>query len=419
MPQKSEQKKIVTYLAVAILLVGVAIALWLFRPTATTTNHEVAQLPTPTLIPTVGYEPNVGTPVLPTAAVATSAVKLDAAVTAIPTPIPTPTPTLNTASQLPNLSNHFGIILTGLDNVPDVQKSLNQVFSLTNAKWWYQYGVQLYPNEPNTNQVFMVRIDKNGEAGSDYQQWLSFLSAKNTTLHNSYWLIGNEPNVPGQDDAPPDVYARSLHDLTAKIKAADPQAYLIGPNVLNWNYVCDGCPGYTMGQTWTQQLMKVYSSLYKAPLPFDAYSLHTYSLDWNKLPLANSNRDIAQIQALRSFLDANADTKAKPIWLTEFGVIWGYDGLSWKKDANGNWRVLPAGQLRTDLITNYLTNDLNWFEANAIAMHLDRWFLYTSYGLPEAYTDTFSGISLLDGNSPQARLTNYGQLYVKAMRGGS
>lgn len=416
MPQKPEQKKLLSYLVVAILVVAVAIALWVFRPTNSTISQSNL-LPTPTLIPTVGYEPFVGTPVLPTIAVATTGVNATAAPT--PTPAPTPTAIANPVALLPNLSDHFGIILTGLDNVPDVKSSLDRVFSLTNAKWWYQYGVQLYPDEPNTNQVFMVRIDKSGEDGSDYQQWLSFLSAKGNTLHNSYWLMGNEPNVPGQDNAAPDVFAKSLHDLTAKIKAVDPQAFIVGPNVLNWNYVCDGCPGYTMGLTWTQQLMQTYRNLYNAPLPFDAYSLHTYSLDWNKLPLVNPDRDVAQIQGLRTFLDANADTKAKPIWLTEFGVIWGYDGLSWKKDANGNWRALPSGQLRTDLITNYLNTDLNWFVANATAMHLDHWFLYTSYGLPETYTDTFSGISLLDSNTPQANLTNYGQLYVKAMRGGS
>ena len=261
----------------------------------------------------------------------------------------------------------------------------------------------------------MVKTDKDGATGTYYPTWINFLKAKGSLQH-SYWMIGNEPNVPGQDDTPPAVYAKTLHDMVAAIKAVDAGATIIGPNVLNWNYTCNGCPGYTPGQTWFQQMEDAYTNLYQAALPFDAYSMHTYSLDWSSLPLINHSRDVAQIQAMRTYLDANPDTRNKPMWLTEFGVIWGYDGLGFTKDANGNQKAVPQGTLRTDLITQYFNDTLTWLKANALRLNLARWFIYTSYGLPEPFTDTFSGISLVDGTSPQANLTDYGKIYVHYLK---
>ena len=39
------------------------------------------------------------------------------------------------------------------------------------------------------------------------------------------------------------------------------------------------------------------------------------------------------------------------MWLTEFGVIWGYDGLEWRQ-VDGAWRAIAKGTYRADLIRN-------------------------------------------------------------------
>lgn len=314
-----------------------------------------------------------------------------------------------TAVSKGDSNNHYGVIVTGLDTASQPAASLQRVFNQTGAQWWYQYD-PILPDQTNAQQVFLIK-DLSSENSENYQFWLQFLLANGAKLRHSYWLIGNEPNVPGQDDTKPEDFARTLHSFSLLVKTIDPEATLIGPNVLNWDYTCNGCAGYTSGQTWLQQMQTAYRNLYHAALPFDAYSLHTYSLDWAQLPLINQKRDAAQIEDLRSFLDADPETQGKPIWITEFGVIWGYDGIDWKQDSNGNWKASPKGQLRTDLITNYLNDSLNWLDANAARLNIGRWFVYTSYGLPEPYADTFSGISLLDGTSPQANSTNYGVIY--------
>jgi len=427
----------VIYFVLALVLIIVAASLWLshqnlpMRQSSLLTPAQaitiaptslVVPTPRPTIapppLPTMGYGPLALTPLsaparanaaVPVASQngVVSVASLKLAVNSLQTGL---------AAVNTDLSDRFGVIVTGLDSVPDKATSLKRVLEITGAKWWYQYAA-IAPDQPNTaQQVFMVKLDKEGENGGYYQSWINFLRA-NSTLHNSYWMIGNEPNVPGQDDTPPDVYAKSLHSLTAAIKAVDSTATVIGPNVLNWNYTCKGCPGYTPGQTWFEQMQDAYQSQFQAALPFDAYSMHTYSLDWDNLPLLNHNRDVEQIEAMRTFLDANPDTRNKPMWLSEFGIIWGYDQLGWGKDANGNTIAIPQGTLRTDLIRQYFNDTLGWLKANALRLNLARWFIYTSYGLPEPYSNTFSGISLVDGTSSQANLTDFGKIYVRYLRG--
>jgi hypothetical protein len=405
------------YLITALFLVGLAALLWFNRPSTQSEQAALAPvvpaatIPAPVL-PTMGYGPLAMTTIVAQPPTPTSTISNNATVAKTP---------LKNISQLsPNnvgvdLSDRFGVIVTGLTDVPDKAASLSRVLSLTGAKWWYQYS-QIAPEQPGTQQVYMIRTAREGENSPDYKNWVSFIQNK-TNLNNSYWIIGNEPNVPGQDDVPPETYAHTLHSLVGVIRTADPHATFVGPNVLNWDYTCNGCPGYTPGQTWFEQLQTAYQNLYQAPLPFDGYSMHTYSLDWSNLPLLNHTRDVAQIESMRAFLDANPDTRNKPIWLTEFGVIWGYDQLGWEKDAAGNLKAVPKGTLRTDLLTAYFNDTLTWLKANALRLNLARWFIYTSYGLPEPYSTTFSGISLLDGNSPQANLTNYGSIYIGYLKG--
>ena len=427
----------VLYFVLALVLVTVAASLWLSRQNVSPTRQSDLLTPAPAItsaptslavptpqptvapppLPTMGYGPLALTPLAAPvqAAAAAGATTQNSGVSAASLKLAATSLQIGFAAVNTDLSDRFGMIVTGLDNVPDKAGSLKRVLDITGAKWWYQYAL-IAPTSPTAQQVFLVRLDKDGENGGYYQSWLNFLKS-NSTLHNSYWMVGNEPNVPGQDDTPPDVYAKSLHSLTAAIKAVDPNATIIGPNVLNWNYTCKGCPGYTPGQTWFEQMQDAYQSQFQAALPFDAYSMHTYSLDWDNLPLLNHNRDVEQIQAMRNFLDANPDTRNKPMWLSEFGIIWGYDQLGWGKDANGNTIAIPQGTLRTDLITQYFNDTLGWLKANALRLNLARWFIYTSYGLPEPYSNTFSGISLVDGTGSQANLTDYGKIYVRYLKG--
>ncbi len=321
-------------------------------------------------------------------------------------------------------SSPFGLIVTGLEKEPDKPASLKRVLDLSQARWWYQYVPQatlpspITAGEP-THQIYLLRSSSDGLKGENYQRWAKFIQATGHFDQPTYWLIGNEPNVPGQDNTTPETFAEMLYEANRLIRSADPQATLIGPNILNWDYTCQGCPGYTSGLSWVQKLRQVYNTRYGTGLPFDAWSLHTYNLDWQRLPLINQAQDAHQIEAFRQYLDQSTDSRHKPIWLTEFGVIWGYDSLEWHKDTTGNWQALPKGRLRTDLMESYLASSLDWLEQHSTTLGLGHWFLYTSYGEPEAFSQSFSGISLFDSSSPSAKLTNFGNIYITRLKKSS
>src|SRR5688500_4159226 len=127
------------------------------------------------------------------------------------------------------------------------------------------------------------------------------------------YIVGNEPNVPGQDDFSPASYADFLFAITTAIRGADPSAKLVGPNVLNWDTTCTICGGFTSGRSWSEAFVTSYQTRY-GPLPLNAWGMHTYSLDWEHLPLINAAADQAQITAARAWL--NGRGLSLPIWVT-------------------------------------------------------------------------------------------------------
>lgn len=314
----------------------------------------------------------------------------------------------------PKQASPYGLIVTGLEKEPDKRASLQHALELSGASWWYQYGPEAIP-VTNSRQIFLLSSN-GGINGASFKRWQEFITSNRPFKDPTYWFIGNEPNVPGQDDTSPQDYASFLYEVNYLIRTADPHATLIGPNILNWDYTCEDCPGYTSGKNWLLSLVKTYRAHYSADLPFDAFSLHTYSLDWNRLPLINQPRDARQIEEFKNYLNSTENFKDKPIWLSEFGVIWGYDGLEWHKNEAGSYQALPKGQFRQDLLEGYLTDSLNWLEKNALRLNLARWFLYTSYGEPEPFSNTFGGLSLFDSASPRAAFTSFGRIYASRLK---
>ncbi len=331
--------------------------------------------------------------------------------------LPPPTGTPQNSPSSGAVDDRFGLIVTGLLTETDKTASLNRVLELTQARFWYQYT----PDRPSgvkasAQQIYMIRTWKGGVNGTEFIGWLNFIRQTGHFNKPTYWLIGNEPNTPGQDDTPPDVYAKALYEANRTIRAADPQATILGPNLLNFDDTCTACPGFTAGRVWLDQLRASYHALYGVELPFDGWAMHTYNLDWDHLPLINQAQDIRQLEAFRAYLDSTPSTRGKPIWLTEFGVVWGYDGLEWQKMADGSYTALPRGTFRQDLMENYLSSMLDWLENNAARLKLERWFVFTSYGEAEGFSNYFGGISLFNNSSPTANLTAFGRIYINRLQ---
>jgi hypothetical protein len=202
------------------------------------------------------------------------------------------------------------------------------------------------------------------------------------------WIIGNEPNVPGQDDLSPEAYSDLLAKAVGAIRGVDPTALLVGPNVLNWERTCTGCQGMTSGKEWSAAFVADYTRRY-GKLPLDVWGAHVYTIDWDHLPMLDAAGDQAQLMATRKWLDGCG--LRTPIWLTEFGVIWGYDGMEWQ-DTGTNWIMKATGRFREDLIGQYLDTIFGWLGRSGI---VERWVLYATSPSKEPYASDPAGISLL------------------------
>ena len=219
------------------------------------------------------------------------------------------------------------------------------------------------------------------------------------------WLIGNEPNVPGQDDLTPGQYADFLHQAAQTIKAADPAAQLVGPNVLNWDRTCGGCGGglRASGHAWSDAFLTTYRQRY-GPVPLDAWGIHTYTLDWDHLPMIDAAANEADLAAARSWLAASGLTAS--LWLTEFGVVWAYGG----KQQLASGKFAPVGPYRDDLVNAYIDSTTSWLAAPGSGV--SRWLLYASTPPPEPYATGAAGVALLQPGS--LTLTSAGQRYRAA-----
>ena len=303
----------------------------------------------------------------------------------------------------PAYDQRFAITITG---GPDKASLDYQLAQVGGAKNWYSFDPYEASEAAKASRVMLIKTGRNYLGDKAALTALARSMPAGTT-----YLIGNEPNVPGQDDATPADYASQYRTIRDTLRAVDPTARMVGPNVLNWNYTCDGCPGYNQADKWVDQMLQEYRNATNGQ-EFDAdiWGIHTYGLNWSHLPLTNAPLDISQTVGLRKFLTAQPAQASKPIWITEFGVIWGYDGISWS-NSTGSWRATPTGAHRTDAMRDYLRTYGQWLLANAEDNNVGRWFVYTSYGQPEPYTDVFTGISLFKGGVVGSPLSEFGELY--------
>ncbi len=198
-----------------------------------------------------------------------------------------------------------------------------------------------------------------------------------------------------------------LHGYAGTIRAADPTARLAGPNVLNWDFVCVGCPGYPQGLAWTEAMRAAYADRYGDQPPLDIWTIHLYELDWVHFPNGNAAMNIDQLQGMRRWLDAFDDLRDRPMWLTEVGIHWGFPGLAWE-----NGVAVPVGEFAYDHVETYLRELFGWLNDHAESMHIDRWFLWTASAQHgEGFESQYAGITLMDGLDADAPIGRLGRVY--------
>jgi hypothetical protein len=300
-----------------------------------------------------------------------------------------------------------------------------------NASWWTAFDSPLTP-VADKRKMRVVRTP----AISPYAP--GQLRDAAAAVPGSYWAIGNEPNVPGQDNLAPRDYAFRFKNISDEIKAGDPTAKIIAGNMLNWNFMCTGgCLGFPLGMNWFAEFWTEYVNLYSVPPTPDAWGIHVYTITWDRVPMVDTDRSTDQIHAFRNYLNSLGRTN-DPIWITELGVIWGYDGWTsidttdpenpafCDSQVNPHCKTSPCKANTTtclgnqpsgvkpstfnpnNQVLNYFTGMNNWLYAVSGQLKIARWFWYTQTGSPEPYATHYGGISLTDvaGN-----LTIFGEYF--------
>src|SRR5206468_3315693 len=155
---------------------------------------------------------------------------------------------------------------------------------------------------------------------------------------------GNEPNLPGQDDVGALTYAQQLHTFAARLREADLRAKIVAANPMNWDAECIGCggSGFVTGHAWASRFLDVYRRMYGSPPPIDVWGVHSYDLDWRHTPMVDEAPLESDLLAMRADLDAIPSERGKPIWVTEFGVVWGYEGYA-VQQVGSESRLVPRG----------------------------------------------------------------------------
>ncbi|HZU06065.1 MAG TPA: glycosyl hydrolase [Chloroflexota bacterium] len=300
------------------------------------------------------------------------------------------TPAAQPASPL----DRYGVWITATDPTLGPLETARRVLDQLGLRWYATFDHDADTVPPGANKVMALSTRTLASEAS--------LREAAQKRPGSYWLIGREPNVPGGDPQGPLQYAEALRYYSRILKEADPTAKLVGPNVLNWDLTCQACPGFDPGRQWTEAFRAAYQQLTGDEPPFDAWGIQTADLNWEQLPMVNWRPLGDQLVALREYLDRIPAQRGKPIWVTEFAIVWGYERVEWSQQPDGTWRAYPAGQYRADLVAEALAGFLGWLEAHAEALGIERWLVYGTYPPPDPFMAEYAGMRLLSAPAGEA-----------------
>jgi hypothetical protein len=243
----------------------------------------------------------------------------------------------------------------------------------------------------------------------------------------SYWYIFGEPNRYADSKGIPYMtgkrFAPVFHYYATELTDADPTAKILSPSVLNWDFKCVGCGGYTFGNEWVAEFVEAYQTKYELAPPVDVWTIDAYPIDWNNTPnndltqrawyAAKSNLFlhsaivVEQLVGMRQYLDTFTEYTDTPIWITEISVHVGFDGWQFV-----GGRFSGTEPYHWDLMSNYMIEVLDWLDVNAENNKIDKWFFYKTWrDVFGESSDGFMGISLLDDPAMGMPVNCLGEIY--------
>jgi hypothetical protein len=166
--------------------------------------------------------------------------------------------------------------------------------------WYYDYTFRSPDTAPAHPHVLMISARDPTPAAE--------IQALARTRPGHWWILGNEPNDPNQDNLSPAEYARWFVRTAALIRAADPTASLQSAGI------ADADAG------WANRFYEAVVAWSGAPPDLDAWNIHNYLLDGPD-PY-DAGRFTARIVAFRGWMDS-VGQGSKPVVLGEWGVLYG------------------------------------------------------------------------------------------------
>jgi hypothetical protein len=127
------------------------------------------------------------------------------------------------------------------------------------------------------------------------------------------------------------------------------------------------------------------------------------------------------VAGMASYLGGIPAFAAKPIWITEFGISWAFNGYSLQSIgcSNSFCYAPPVGtptsvSYGTAGVSSFLTGFTTWRKANGPTLRIQRWFLYVDWGRPESYMTVYAGIDAMTDAGSTAELSPAGVAYRTA-----
>ena len=294
----------------------------------------------------------------------------------------------------------YGVIVLHADTADHA----GNVLARTGAGSYLDYRADPAGAPPGAEKAAVVRPGNAPTAAA--------LTAQAARHPGAAWVIGNEPNTGLQDNLSPGAYARFFDRTVTAIRAGDASARIVAPNTLNFDFRCRGCAGDDLtGREWIDGFRAAYRELRGVEPPIDIWGIHAYEIDWIDPPMTDARVMQRQLEGLRAYLDAIPAHRGRPIWLTEFAIIWGYDDWRLETGRDGEYLVAPAGRFRSDLAEAFLVEALDWLETRGQEIGVERWFVFADHGIPDPIFTTFAGISLMEAADARSDLTRLGRVF--------
>jgi hypothetical protein len=139
-------------------------------------------------------------------------------------------------------------------------------------------------------------------------------------------------------------------------------------------------------------------------------------LNWSNVPQVDWFTVVQQIQGMRDYLDSELFLFQSPIWVTQFGSLWGYD--AWEVGQNGGLQPPPnldrIADYQWEAMSGFMDSILHWLLINGESLRIEKWFMYRDYVDLTASpldSDSLASPFLFDSPEVAAGLTPVGVAY--------